>query len=42
LRIEVEDIEAYKIFHDKVLGKIPQVGSIVTHIVLGSAKDERK
>lgn len=41
LRVEVADIAAYKVFHDDVLGQVPQVGSIITHITIESSKDER-
>lgn len=41
LRVEVADLEAYKYFHTEVLGIVPQVNSIVSHFVMGSAKDER-
>ncbi|SPJ24278.1 Lrp/AsnC family transcriptional regulator [Palleronia abyssalis] len=38
LRVEVADIEAYKRFHTDVLGTLPQLGSIVTFVVLGAPK----
>lgn len=41
LRIETKDIKAYKAFHADVLGAIEQVQSIITHVVMGSPKDER-
>jgi len=41
LRVEVEDLVAYKAFHTDVLGDLPNVSSIVTYVVLGSPKDER-
>ena len=41
LRVEVADLTAYKIFHTDVLGTLPQVNSITTYVVMGSAKDER-
>jgi len=41
LRVEVADLEAYKIFHTDVLGVIPQVRNIVSHICMESSKDER-
>jgi len=41
LRVEVADLEAYKIFHTDVLGVIPQVRNIVSHICMESLKDER-
>ena len=41
LRIETTDINTYKRFHADVLGAIPQVSTITTHVVLDSPKDER-
>ncbi len=41
LRVEVADLAAYKYFHTEVLGTLPQVASITSYIVMGSAKDER-
>ncbi|MEP4894876.1 Lrp/AsnC family transcriptional regulator [Parasphingorhabdus sp.] len=41
LRVEVADLEAYKAFHADVLGTLPQVGSITSHICLGSPTDKR-
>ncbi|MEE9319563.1 MAG: Lrp/AsnC family transcriptional regulator [Granulosicoccus sp.] len=41
LRVEVKDLESYKHFHTEVLGTVPQVSSIVSHIVMGSPKDLR-
>lgn len=41
LRIEAEDLVAYKRFHTDKLGTLPQVRQIVTHVVMGSPKDER-
>lgn len=41
LRVEVDDLSAYKKFHTEVLGKQPQVHSITSYICLGSPKDER-
>ncbi|MEM7637323.1 MAG: Lrp/AsnC family transcriptional regulator [Pseudomonadota bacterium] len=41
LRIEVADLAAYKHFHTEVLGMVPQVSSITSHIVMASPKDER-
>ena len=41
LRVECEDLAAYKYFHSEVLGRLPQVHSITTHVVMGSPKDER-
>ena len=41
LRVEVSDINAYKVFHIEVLGALPQVSSITTYVVMDSPKDER-
>ena len=41
LRVEVEDLAAYKQFHTEVLGQVPQVSSITSYIVMSSTKDER-
>ena len=41
LRVEVEDLAAYKTFHADTLGTLPQVASITSHISLGSSKDMR-
>ena len=41
LRVEVTDLETYKDFHANILGSLPQVGSITSHICLGSSKDVR-
>lgn len=41
LRVEVKDIAAYKAFHSKVLGALPQVNSITTYMVIDSPKDQR-
>ena len=41
LRIEVADLPAYKDFHANILGVLPQVRSITSHISLGSPKDKR-
>lgn len=41
LRVEVEDLAAYKLFHTEVLGQAPQVSSITSYIVMASPKDER-
>jgi len=41
LRVEVEDLATYKEFHANVLGALSQVGSITSHICLGSSKDVR-
>jgi DNA-binding Lrp family transcriptional regulator len=41
LRVEVADLEAYKIFHTDVLGTLPQVTAITSYVVMDSPKDER-
>lgn len=41
LRIEVADLDAYRNFHAKVLGALPNVHSITSYICLASPKDER-
>ncbi len=41
LRIETRDIKSFKSFHADVLGSIPQVSTITTHVVMDSPKDER-
>lgn len=41
LRVEVRDLAAYKQFHTDVLGAFPRIGTITTHVVIGSPKDER-
>ncbi|MDJ0758742.1 MAG: Lrp/AsnC family transcriptional regulator [Woeseiaceae bacterium] len=41
LRVEVADLAAYKNFHANVLGEMPNVNSITSHICLASPKDER-
>ena len=41
LRVEVGDLATYKEFHGNVLGALSQVGSITSHICLGSSKDVR-
>ncbi|CAM4025488.1 Leucine-responsive regulatory protein [Vibrio aerogenes CECT 7868] len=41
LRIETQDLAAYKRFHSDVLGELPQVNSITTMVVMESPKDER-
>lgn len=41
LRVEVADLPAYKDFHANILGVLPQVSSITSHICLGSPKDKR-
>ncbi len=41
LRVETEDLEAYKVFHTDQLGTVEQVASITSFIVMGTTKDER-
>lgn len=41
LRVEAQDLTAFKLFHTEKLGTLPQVRQIVTHVVMGSPKDER-
>lgn len=41
LRVEAEDLAAYKRFHTDILGVLPQVSSITSYVVMGSPKDER-
>jgi len=41
LRVEVADLVSYKAFHTDVLGALPQVATITTHVVMASPKDER-
>ncbi|HGG04862.1 MAG TPA: Lrp/AsnC family transcriptional regulator [Aliiroseovarius sp.] len=41
LRVETEDLEAYKLFHTDKLGTLAQVHQITTHVVMGSPKDLR-
>ncbi|GKW53531.1 AsnC family transcriptional regulator [Pseudoalteromonas sp. NCCP-2140] len=41
LRVETADLKSYKSFHADVLGSIPQVRTITTHVVMESPKDER-
>ncbi len=41
LRVETQDLAAYKVFHSDVLGTLPQVRSLASYVVMGSAKDER-
>ncbi|GHB67222.1 AsnC family transcriptional regulator [Psychrosphaera saromensis] len=42
LRVETADLVAYKTFHTDVLGDLPQVATISTHVIMESTKDERK
>lgn len=41
LRVEVPDLVAYKAFHTNVIGTLPKVDSITSHICLASPKDQR-
>jgi DNA-binding Lrp family transcriptional regulator len=41
LRVECADLAAYKHFHTDVLGTVPEVAAITTHVVMGSTKDSR-
>ena len=41
LRVEVEDLEDFKDFHANILGSLPQVASITSHVCLGTSKDTR-
>lgn len=41
LRVEARDLQSYKHFHTDVLGCVPVVRSITSHIVMSSSKDER-
>ena len=41
LRVEVEDLAAYKAFHTDTLGTLPQVNGLTTYVVMDSSKDAR-
>ena len=41
LRVEAADLIAYKHFHTEILGSLPQVERLTTHVVMGSPKDDR-
>ncbi|MFE3837658.1 Lrp/AsnC family transcriptional regulator [Pseudogemmobacter sonorensis] len=41
LRVETADLASYKHWHTDILGVLPQVHTVVTHVVMGSPKDER-
>lgn len=41
LRVETADLASYKHFHTEILGIVPQVASLTTHVVMGSPKDSR-
>ena len=40
LRVETEDLAAYKQFHTEVLGILPQLNSITSYIVMASPKND--
>lgn len=42
LRVETQDLAAYKRFHEDVLGECQHVQSITTMVVMDSPKDERQ
>ncbi|ADT89361.1 Lrp/AsnC family transcriptional regulator [Vibrio sp. Vb2880] len=42
LRVETQDLAAYKRFHEDVLGECQYVQSITTMVVMDSPKDERQ
>jgi DNA-binding Lrp family transcriptional regulator len=42
LRVETQDLYTYKKFHTDVLGDLPQVATISTHVVMQSSKDARR
>lgn len=41
LRIETSDMAAYKTLHTDGLGTVPQVRSITSYMVMGTARDDR-
>lgn len=41
LRIETSDMAAYKALHTDGLGTVPQVRSITSYMVMGTARDDR-
>lgn len=41
LRVETHNLKSFKRFHANILGEIPQVRTIATHVVMDSPKDER-
>ena len=41
LRVEAADLASYKEFHTDILGALPQLATISTHVVMASPKDER-
>ena len=40
LQVETTDLTSYKSFHTNVLGELPHVATISTHVVMESVKDE--
>ncbi len=40
LQVETNDLTSYKSFHTNVLGDLPQVATISTHVVMESVKDD--
>lgn len=38
LRVETKDLKRYKEFHTEVLGALPQVATIMTHVVMQTSK----
>ncbi len=42
LRVETRDLAAYKTFHTDILGTLPQVSTITTHVVMESVKDANR
>lgn len=41
LRVETADLRHYKTFHTDVLGTLPQVATITSHVLMDSSKDQR-
>lgn len=41
LRVEVADLAAYKHFHTEILGALPVVQTITSHVVIGTPVDQR-
>ena len=41
LRVETRNLKTYKTFHTDILGTLPQVSTITTHVVMDSPKDQR-
>ena len=41
LRVEAADLASNKAFHTDILGALPQLATISTHVVMASPKDER-